>query len=149
MPSSENSVARVMLLCVLLFLAISCRSTSPLSAFQTLRMNVDGVAEGLRQQGGPSLRITFTNISKRTVAFSETFRYNPRQWIGVTIRDAAGQDVPYPFEADLFQLPPFRCLSPGESITWTFRPLRWQPWYGGKIVASEGRTDSDFNQATT
>lgn len=78
----------------------------------------------------PVVVVEFTNTAEQAVAFSETFGFGA-SWIALRIRTEEGAAIGYPVEADLFHRPPYRCLAPGETLSWRIDPLDWRLQEGG------------------
>lgn len=74
--------------------------------------------------------ITLRNVGKRGVSITKTFGY-AGAYFELEIRDSNGETLEYPISYELFSDPPYVCLRPGDSYSFTVDLNNWQPSYGG------------------
>lgn len=116
----------------LILLAISCSSLAPPApvAPDMLLIEVDVAPSPL----GASFVVLaeFTNRGSIPLAFSQTFGFGRSAWIGIRVRNEDGEDVRfYLADEDIFHKPPYRCIRPGEGVSWSIDLREWRTEVGG------------------
>jgi len=74
--------------------------------------------------------ITLSNVGESRVRISKTFGYAD-VYFEIEIEGPEGEILEYPVSYELFSDPPYVCLRPGESYSFTVDLNNWQPIYGG------------------
>ena len=129
----------------LILLAMSCSSLTPPAPVDPdmLLIEVDVAPSPI----GASLVVLaeFTNRGSIPLAFSQTFGFGRSAWIGIRVRDEDGEDIRfYLADEDIFHKPPYRCIRPGEGVSWSIDLWEWRAEVGGSN-AQEGDSYYTFS----
>jgi hypothetical protein len=77
------------------------------------------------------VNIRIRNVSRTTVAVSDTFGITNEPWLSLEIEDASGKRIFYPSEIDTFdEIPKYECLRPGDALEVQIDLMRWHPTFG-------------------
>lgn len=117
-----------------ILLAGSCSSLSgpaaPVSS-EALEIQVRIQSAPLRESA--TVHAEFKNTGSVPIALSQTFGFGAFAWIGIRVRNEDGEDVRfYLADEDIFHKPPYRCIRPGEGVSWSIDLWEWRTELGGR-----------------
>jgi hypothetical protein len=116
-------------------LVISCASLGPQSPLPgtSLAIDVDVEESEVAGRWHSVATIRIRNLSRTSVAVSNTFGITNRPWISLEIEHASGARIPYPSEVDVFgEIPTYKCLDRGGVIEVRIDLMEWRATFGGE-----------------
>lgn len=124
----------IFLLTIFLF-PLACTSTGKVESSQIpLELRVTVEEQTVEGTSHPVATIHVTNNSNQSIAWSPTFGFS-HLYLSLEIRGDFDERIPYPAESqyELFAVPRYSCLKPGETETVRVDLLSWSHVLGGKV----------------
>lgn len=116
-----------------ILLAGSCSSLNgPAGQVSSQALEIKVRIESAPHPDSATVHAEFTNTGLVPIALSQTFGFGEFAWIGIRIRDEDGKNVQfYVADEDIFHNPPYRCIRPGEGMSWSIDLWEWRTEVGG------------------